>query len=161
MSGWPFRIAVLFCILFASSTAAEEYVLKHSTAFHTDFCDGAAVVDPRELDCTSETSGDFYGTGVRLGVYFSWIASWLANLCNPDEIAGALDANAIFLISLMVSLFYQTAQKSLPYIDALMLMQISAGYMFGCFSIWGYRTVHYREEGRQGDIDAYQCRSFG
>ena len=163
-----FRNIVLlcFCILFASFTAAapegvadkppQEYLdaLKYSNAHYTPYCNRPDQTE--DLDCTSETSGDFYGTGVRLGVYFAWVASWIANLCNPDEIAGALDANAIFLISLMVSLVYQTSQRKLAYIDALILMQIAAGYMFGCFSVWGYRTAHYFEEGRKGDVDTNQ-----
>ena len=148
------------CVSLAAESGAPEAFLeavKHSNAQTTPYCNSTRV-EPKDLNCASPTSGDFYGVGVRLGVYFTWIASWIANLCNPDEIGGALDANAIFLIALMVSMFYQTAHTSLTYIDGLILMQICAGYMFGCFSIWGYRTVHYFEEGSKGNGEANETR---
>lgn len=42
------------------------------------------------LDCTTEFSGDYYGFGVRLGVYFAWLSSYFANMLLPSEIAGKL-----------------------------------------------------------------------
>jgi hypothetical protein len=105
---------------------------------------------PEPLNCSSKFSGDYYGLGVRLGIYFTWLTSWIANTFVEDEIAGALDANSIFLLALLVSIFKGTAvqgEDKLAYIDGLVLMQLCAGYLFGILSLWGYRTVHYDREG--------------
>lgn len=110
------------------------------------------------LDCSSPSAGDYYGLGVRLGIYLTWLTSWLANNYVADEIGGALDANAIFLLALMCSIFRGTIAQGddrLRYIDGLVLMHLCAGYLFGCFSLWGYRTRRYRDEG------AKAIREFG
>lgn len=103
------------------------------------------------LDCSSEVANDYYGLGVRLGIYFTWFSSWIANNYVPSEIEGALDANAIFLLALMCSIVSGTVTRGeleLRYIDGLILMHLCAGYLFGCFSLWGYRTRLYRDQGR-------------
>jgi hypothetical protein len=102
------------------------------------------------LDCSSKFSGDYYGLGVRLGIYFIWLTSWVANTFVEEEISGALDANSIFLFALLVSIFKGSAVSGvakLAYIDGLVLMQLCAGYLFGTHSLWGYRTAHYQKEG--------------
>lgn len=102
-----------------------------SNANVTDHCDKTHY-SSQDLDCSSTASNDYYGLGVRIGVYCTWISSWIANLFVPSEIAGALDANAIFLVALMISMFHGSATHTLAYIDGLILMQLCAGYLFGC-----------------------------
>lgn len=58
-----------------------------------------------------------------------------------------MDANTIFLMAVLISMLKATARSELAYIDGLILMQLSAGYLFGCLSLWGYRTVRYYKEG--------------
>lgn len=107
----------------------------------------ATSADAVPLDCTTATSNDYYGFGVRLGVYFSWLGSYFANLLLPSEIAGSLDTNAIFLLALIASLFTGTHMRIIQQIDALIIMQLSCGFLFSCFSVWGYRTSYYQKEG--------------
>jgi hypothetical protein len=105
---------------------------------------------PEPLNCSSKFSGDYYGLGVRLGIYFTWLTSWLANTFVEEEIGGALDANSIFLLALLVSIFKGTAVQGsdkLAYIDGLILMQLCGGYLFGILSLWGYRTKCYNSSG--------------
>jgi hypothetical protein len=103
--------------------------------------------NPAPLDCTTDFSNDYYGFGVRLGVYFSWLSSYFANLLLPSEIAGSLDTNAIFLLALIASLFTGTHMHQIQQIDALIIMQLSSGFLFSCLSVWGYRTSYYQKEG--------------
>ena len=141
---------LVLVVLFAFRVSADS-----SAAYPNRTADGyggycnITVVDP-DLDCSSKFGADYYGFGVRLGVYFSWLASWIANVFVPEEIASALDANTMFLLSLMASIFYSTRQGILSYIDGLILMHLSSGYLFGCLSFWGYRTRHYHHEGPMG-----------
>jgi hypothetical protein len=133
-------------LLFALVSVFSELSLASSIA--KDSLQGRAASEP--LNCSSKFSGDYYGLGVRLGIYFTWITSWLANTFVEEEISGALNANSMFLFALLVSIFKGTTVQSsdkLAYIDGLILMQLCAGYLFGIFSLWGYRTRHYSKEG--------------
>ncbi len=100
-----------------------------------------------KLDCSSQFSDDYYGLGFRLGVYFAWLSSYLANSFVEEEVSSALDANTIFLFALLISIFTGTLRQNLAFIDGLVLMHLSAGYLFGCLSLWGYRTLRYHKEG--------------
>ncbi|KYG41180.1 hypothetical protein M433DRAFT_116039, partial [Acidomyces richmondensis BFW] len=109
-----------------------------SNANVTDHCDKTHY-SSQDLDCSSTASNDYYGLGVRIGVYCTWISSWIANLFVPSEIAGALDANAIFLVALMISMFHGSATHTLAYIDGLILMQLCAGYLSCIYNGLGIR----------------------
>ncbi|KAG0645238.1 hypothetical protein D0Z07_8935 [Hyphodiscus hymeniophilus] len=114
------------------------------------------------LDCTTDFSGDYYGFGVRLGVYFAWLSSYFANTLLPSEISGSLDTNSIFLLGLLISLFNSTLHHEILQIDGLIIMQLSSGFLFSSLSLWGYRTSQYQKEGtaaiqRYGKIGTH-CR---
>ena len=102
------------------------------------------------IDCTTDFSNDYYGLGVRLGVYFAWLGSYFANTLLPGEISGTLDTNTIFLLALLISLFTGTHMHNLYQVDALIVLTLSSGFLFSCFSIWGYRTLYYQNEGAKG-----------
>lgn len=129
-------LLLLFSLFSVLTLASAESPTSSSTA--------------ERLDCSSKFSGDYYGIGVRLGIYFIWLTSWVANTFIEEEISGALDANSIFLFALLVSIFKGSAVRGkaqLAYIDGLVLMQLCCGYLFGTLSMWGYRTARYQKEG--------------
>jgi hypothetical protein len=97
--------------------------------------------------CQTERAPDYYGLGVRLGIYFSWLQGYVANTLLPSEAAGALDANTIFLLTLLIAMIKCSRIRMLRQIDGLVLMHLSGGTIFGVLSIWGYRTATYSEEG--------------
>jgi hypothetical protein len=99
------------------------------------------------LDCTTPYSGDYYGFGVRMGVYFAWLSSYLANIALQSEISGALDTNSFFLLALLISLFKGTLRNELYEIDGLISMHLSSGFIFSSLSLWGYRSLNYAKEG--------------
>jgi hypothetical protein len=102
------------------------------------------------LDCTTQFSTDYYGFGVRLGVYFTWLGAYFSNTLLPSEIAGSLDTNTIFLLALLLSLFKGSLAHQIQQIDGLVVMGLSSGFLFSSLSIWGYRTTLYHREGPQG-----------
>jgi hypothetical protein len=65
----------------------------------------------------------------------------------PDEIGGALDQNAIFLLALLIAMVRCTITDLLSRMDGIILIHLSGGSLFSCISIWGYRTVLYANEG--------------
>ncbi|KAE9382067.1 hypothetical protein N431DRAFT_552018 [Stipitochalara longipes BDJ] len=141
------RNVVLSILLIACILAAVEASPTTSVTDIPILRRNATSGDSAPLDCTTQFSNDYYGFGVRLGVYFSWLGSYFANLLLPSEISGSLDTNSIFLVALIGSLFNGTRLKQIQQIDALVIMQLSSGFLFSCFSIWGYRTSYYQKEG--------------
>jgi len=139
------RLILAFCIL----TTGLASKLPPST---TQQAPPLAPLQPRDdedepLNCESVAASDYYGLGVRLGIYFAWLTSYVANISVPDEIASALDTNCIFLLALLVSMLRSTYTKSLKQIDALILLQLSFGSIFGVLSLWGHRTCRFHLEG--------------
>jgi hypothetical protein len=102
------------------------------------------------IDCTTDASLDYYGFGVRLGVYCAWLGSYFANTLLPGEISGSLDTNTIFLLALLISLFNGTHMRDLSQVDALIVLHLGSGFLFSCLSVWGYRTLHYQKDGVDG-----------
>jgi hypothetical protein len=134
------RLLLLLFSLLSVLTLASPTPAESSTSSDT--------AEP--LNCASKFSVDYYSVGPRLGIYFIWLTSWLANTFIEEEISGALDANSIFLFALLLSIFLGSARSGmtkLAYIDGLVLMHLCCGYLFGTLSIWGYRTTRYQKEG--------------
>jgi hypothetical protein len=142
----PRRSLILLCILFVIANCNLASASPISTPFDI-FPRNATSPDQAHPDCTTQFSNDYYGFGVRLGVYFSWLGSYFANLLLPSEIPGLLDTNCIFLLALIASLFNGTHLNEILQIDALIIMQLCSGFLFSCLSIWGYRTSYYQKEG--------------
>jgi hypothetical protein len=99
------------------------------------------------LRCQTTRAPDYYGLGVRLGIYFAWAQAYIANTLLPSEIASAADTNTIFLLALLIALIKCSSVNMLEQIDGLILMHLSGGMIFGVLSLWGYRTRHYVDSG--------------
>ncbi|KAM7190042.1 hypothetical protein V8F20_009875 [Naviculisporaceae sp. PSN 640] len=99
------------------------------------------------FECQSQFATDYYGLGVRLGVYFAWLGSYLANTILPSEFGAAMDTSTIFLLTLLIAMTNDSRTKGLTQVDGLVLMHLCGGTVFGVLSLWGYRTRLYRELG--------------
>lgn len=105
-------------------------------------CEGAT--GPQD-GCSIAGDGDFYGVGVRYGIYLSWFASWFGNnfLRREDEICQSLDTNTIFLTAIAIVTAWYSVSSNIRVIDALILLQLCFGYLLSVMSLWGYRTRIY------------------
>ncbi|TDZ35532.1 hypothetical protein C8035_v009179 [Colletotrichum spinosum] len=103
-----------------------------------------------DLSCQTSRAPDYYGAGVRFGIYFSWANAYVANTLLTSEMAGAADANTIFLVAILVSMVKCSSVRMLTAVDGLVLMHLSGGFLFGTLSIWGYRTRAYADKGSAG-----------
>ena len=106
-----------------------------------------ATRDSGTYECMSDRATDYYGLGVRLGIYFAWLGSYIANTLLPSEFAGAADTSAIFLLTLLVAMTNDSRTHQLTQVDGLVLMHLCGGTVFGVLSIWGYRTRLYNDHG--------------
>ncbi|KAK3369972.1 hypothetical protein B0H63DRAFT_485866 [Podospora didyma] len=103
--------------------------------------------DGNEFDCATDRATDYYGLGVRLGIYFAWVASYIANTILPSEFGPASDTSTIFLLTLLIAMANDSMTKGLTELDGLILMHLCGGTVFGIISMWGYRTRMYFDEG--------------
>ena len=99
------------------------------------------------FECQSQFATDYYGLGVRLGVYFAWLGSYLANTILPSEFGAAMDTSTIFLLTLLIAMTNDSRTKGLTQVDGLVLMHLCGGTVFGVLSLWGYRTRLYKIHG--------------
>lgn len=97
--------------------------------------------------CETSRAPDYYGLGVRLGIYFAWMQAYIANNFLASEIASASDTNTIFLLVVLIAMIKCSSIKMLEQVDGLILMHLSGGFLFGSLSLWGYRTRRYMDDG--------------
>lgn len=142
-------LVLLLAVALASTTLAANNAGSSPTqsAFAQASC---TLPEPGLPLCSFQGQTDFYGLGVRMGIYFTWLTSWLANNFLAEEISGSLDTNAVFLLAISVTVIYNSAHHQLRIIDALVLLQLCYGFLFGVMSLWGYRTMYYHRMGAQG-----------
>ncbi len=86
----------MLLISLLASTAAATPALEQRWLVPRANVTGPA---PDDYKCESARASDYYGIGVRLGIYFSWLTAWVAQVWLPDEISSALDQNAVFLFA--------------------------------------------------------------
>lgn len=86
--------------------------------------------------CGIEGNPDFYGLGIRIGIYLQWITALLANLFSKESIGGNLETNTIFLLALYVAIAVATAQNSVQTAELVVLLQLGFGFLFSILSIW-------------------------
>lgn len=91
-----------------------------------------------------DANDDFYGFGIRLGVYLQWVSSWIANTFSPEDAAANHDANSIFVLALATALAvaFNNASTALRPAEAYIMFSICFGFYFTVLSIFGFR-LHF------------------
>ncbi|KAH7137304.1 hypothetical protein B0J13DRAFT_677340 [Dactylonectria estremocensis] len=99
------------------------------------------------IECQTAVASDYYGLGVRLGIYFTWLQAYIANTLLASSIPSAADTNTIFLLTLLIAMLNDSVSGTLSQVDGLVLMHLCGGTVFGTLSLWGYRTRLYKDNG--------------
>ena len=89
--------------------------------------------------CGFSGNSDFYGLGIRLGVYLQWTTSILALYLHTEAVSENLDTNTIFVSALFVALLSATARDQVRAAEVLILLQLCWGFLLGVLTIWGQR----------------------
>ncbi len=96
--------------------------------------------------CRIPGNSDFYGLGIRIGIYLQWITAFLANHFLKKSIEGSLKTNTIFLLALFIATVVATTQDAVESAEIVVLLQLCFGFLFSILSIWGYRTRSRQSE---------------
>jgi len=103
---------IIAILLFAIPSAAVIIPLVHyaqGQPFDRSQCTA------RETSCGFVGNSDFYGLGIRLGIYLQWFASLILNTCIPSERRAAATAYCVFSLALFIALFVITFQTTCTY----------------------------------------------
>jgi hypothetical protein len=91
-------------------------------------------------ECGFEGNPDFYGLGIRIGIYLQWITAFLANHFSEEAIDGNLETNTIFLLALFIATIVTTVKAQVHTAELTVLLHLSFGFLFSILSIWGHRV---------------------
>lgn len=83
-------------------------------------------------------NSDFYGLGIRIGIYLQWGSSWLSMLLDPESAQGVLDANSIFVFAVVIATII-AATNNAPAIEMYIMLQILLGFPITSLSAFGIR----------------------
>lgn len=86
-----------------------------------------------------EGNSDFYGLGIRIGIYLQWFSSWISNSVNPSGAATNHDTNTIFLCALLIATAVAFADGSLQLAEKYVLLLLSSGFFCTVLSFLGLR----------------------
>lgn len=89
--------------------------------------------------CEIEGNSDFYGLGIRLGIYLQWISATLAHFFSPESSRELLATNTIFVLALVIALAISTAHRTVQSVEIVILLQLLLGFVLSVHSIWGLR----------------------
>lgn len=96
----------------------------------------ADIKRQRTRHCVIEGNSDFYGLGIRIGIYLQWITALGANLFSKEAIDGNLETNTIFLLAVFIAIAVATAQDTVQSAELVILLQLGFGFLFSILSIW-------------------------
>lgn len=122
----------LICILLACAADGAPLFQRELTADRTS---------SKNVACSVNGNPDFYGLGIRLGIYLQWSTLLLANYSLPEAIAANLETNTIFLLAIFVATIVATAQRSVQAAEIVVILHLCFGFLSSILSIWGHRTI--------------------
>lgn len=85
-----------------------------------------------------EGNADFYGLGIRIGIYLQWGSAWLSLLLDPESAQGVLDANSVSLFAVAIATVI-AASRDAPAIEMYIMLQILLGFPVTTLSSFGFR----------------------
>lgn len=121
---------LLYAFVSLASSAPLEYTSARRAAHATRL--------PHPI-CGIDGNADFYGLGIRVGIYLQWISSLLANRYVPEAIRNLLITNTIFLLAVAIAAAQATATRDLRKAESLALQHLCFGFLFTVLTVWGFR----------------------
>ncbi|KAL8902446.1 MAG: hypothetical protein Q9207_004703 [Kuettlingeria erythrocarpa] len=89
------------------------------------------------MQCSHKGNPDFYGLGIRVGLYLQLTTAILAKYLRPSAVPENLAANAIFLLALFIAVAAATLVSELRPEEIIVLLQLCFGFLFSVLSLLG------------------------
>ncbi len=71
-----------------------------------------------------EGNQDFYGLGIRLGIYFQVFSTLLTGQVLPEETSGVWDTNSIFVLAVFAAVSKSSVDGTIHYVEAFVMLQL-------------------------------------
>ncbi|KIY01947.1 uncharacterized protein Z520_02085 [Fonsecaea multimorphosa CBS 102226] len=104
---------------------------------------GVAIKSLQPTSCDHPGNADFYGLGIRLGIYLQ-IFSTMLFMIDPDSsdaLYDAHDSNAILLLATFVAVLKSTPSRSIELVDVVIMLR-----MIWLIIVCGFSLAHLTEE---------------
>jgi len=82
---------------------------------------------------------DFYGLGIRMGVYLQWLSSWLSLVLDPDLAQSILDVNSTFVFAIIIATIHSAQSGTMQAIEMYVMLQLTIGFLVTNLSTFGVR----------------------
>ncbi|KAK4184015.1 hypothetical protein QBC35DRAFT_76442 [Podospora australis] len=83
-------------------------------------------------------NADFYGLGIRIGIYLLWGSTWLSLLLNPESAQSVLDVNSVTVFAVAIATII-AANRDAPAVEIYIMLQILIGFPVTTLSSIGIR----------------------
>ncbi|KAL8637721.1 MAG: hypothetical protein Q9226_009089, partial [Calogaya cf. arnoldii] len=87
--------------------------------------------------CSHDGNPDFYGLGIRVGIYLQLTTAIVAKYFHPEAIPENLTANTIFLLALFAAVATATLDSGLRPEEIVILLQLCFGFLLSVLSLLG------------------------
>jgi hypothetical protein len=93
--------------------------------------------------CSHEGNSDFYGLGIRLGIYLQVFCTMLCMMdqASPDALYDAHDANAVLLLAVFVAIVKATPSRDIELVDVIIMLR-----MLWLIVVCGFSLAHLTSE---------------
>lgn len=85
-----------------------------------------------------EGNSDFYGLGIRIGVYLQWISAWISLLLDPESAQSTFGSNSIFVFAIAIATVI-AARSGAAAIEMYLMLQFMLGFFITTLSTLGVR----------------------
>ncbi|KAI1090114.1 hypothetical protein F5B19DRAFT_336883 [Rostrohypoxylon terebratum] len=88
-----------------------------------------------------EGNPDFYGLGIRIGVYLQWTTAWVSLLVDPLSAQSVYDVNSVFVFAILVATMIATFANNptIEPVETYIMLQFSLGFFLTTLSTFGLR----------------------
>ncbi|KAI1780855.1 hypothetical protein F4818DRAFT_397069 [Hypoxylon cercidicola] len=94
------------------------------------------------LSCEAiEGNPDFYGLGIRIGVYLQWISVWVSVVVDPRSAQSVYDINSVFVFAILVATMVATFADppTIQPVETHIMLQFALGFFVTSLSTFGLR----------------------
>jgi hypothetical protein len=107
------------------------------------FLPGEAIKSLQPTPCNHPGNSDFYGLGIRLGIYLQILSTMLCmiDLESSDPLYDAHDSNAILLLATFIAVLKSTPSRSIELVDVVIMLR-----MIWLIIVCGFSLAHLTEE---------------
>ncbi|KAI1411269.1 hypothetical protein F5Y13DRAFT_65039 [Hypoxylon sp. FL1857] len=91
---------------------------------------------------------DFYGLGIRIGVYLQWVTAWINLLVDPLSAQSVYDVNSVFVFAILLATMVASFadDPTIEPIETHILLQFALGFFVTTLSTFGMRLHFLRPD---------------